>query len=1289
MKTNLYKYYFSILLFFILQYIYLINGTPSASSVSNWSIQLKNTLHKLIVDIGQPDKIIERYQKISESKIFDPRVELKKIKKEIEKYMGHRAKLAWQAKSSLQAKSLPQLNSTRVNDPQDSQFIRYMNAKLDSDGTVVYKDGAERVAIHINSTRRFQYHVNANFYGQKTSFEASAVHFPTPVYNREPELLMQVQWSDIDQFYQKNKERVKDLFFQSFCSESGFLRYFPASPWKFDNEPSRLDLFDCRNTEWFLASATMPKSIVIMLDLSGSMLGQRFEIAKQTVETILETLSDNDYFNIIPFSKTANLLGTCDDENLLLQATLRNKKILRSKLSAVVSEGKADYEVALAKAFSTILNLTSELTWKTKEEYEKELLLGKNGNASLREKCFTLEDHVVCGDPAYFEHITNINTESKNKNIGCNNAIMLITDGAPGYYKEIFELYNKDRRVRFFSFLIGEEAVDFDQVKWMACINRGFMVHINNMADVHEKVQHYIKVMSRSVGYIASEIKEDDAIWSGIQLERISNKFVTTVGYPVILNEDVMGVSSVSIPLTELNQFATPSMIGARSHFFMLDNNGYVVIHPQLTPFEPETNKLKSGYNNMDLVEIEVLSQDKIDLSWLHNSDPYSPVCPTGALYDFCWEHRLKEDETHIFTCDNTETPTWSVLYAVENMKRVYPQVNKYYTECIDNTEFIIGFAIGDGDEKRLERREKKIDYSKVDLSWFDSTKFIIHPEWRYCLLNDSDYDITPEEALKSYASEMRRSGKLPELCKSREYLVNQVLLDAQATKDLKEVWQQKWAEHLEDRINLVFLATPSGLTRYYDENVETFKYLSDIDNSTEGENYPYKHFIRDHHKKSTEEEWYKRAVRMKGRIVIDINPLYQIPYDGPKETAYRMYENSTILAHAYKAIYLDGVVLGVLGIEFDYDYIVGTMDKIGCGPNTKNNWCFLLDEHGYVIYSSKKGTTFSAYLTPGSLDPRNKDNVLGKWFGKVNRVTEATMKKLTDPKYNYYSISKFVDYQAVCIRDKPVVAHASLLPISPLKNFISIVTWFVRSIVKLAKTFNLPFILSIFEAAKANAYTPSFQKTENNSYACEKESPFFIANFDKKHDTYPSLNEKNTYDRPCTNHGNCAIKLYASWVQDTNLLLVSIVNTPESNCYDETQCAIHDEKDLQFEFKIKTDPGDLGVTTPPPTSTTENDGGIKPKKIDIIASNLNNILSAKTTPMPNLALSTPIDKKFFKCKKSPSKRRMKAIETCGAFNVSFFKEAQPCSGGLNVPVYGSNLIIIMFSCWILILFYW
>jgi hypothetical protein len=90
---------------------------------------------------------------------------------------------------------------------------------------------------------------------------------------------------------------MKDLSFQKFCSESAFMRYFPAAPWRWDK--NGLDLFDCRSTEWFIDAATMSKNVLIMLDLSGSMLGQRFEIAKQTIEAILDTLYDNDFFNVM------------------------------------------------------------------------------------------------------------------------------------------------------------------------------------------------------------------------------------------------------------------------------------------------------------------------------------------------------------------------------------------------------------------------------------------------------------------------------------------------------------------------------------------------------------------------------------------------------------------------------------------------------------------------------------------------------------------------------------------------------------------------------------------------------------------------------------------------------------------------------------------------------------------------------------------------------------------------------------------------------------------------------
>ncbi|VDK18665.1 unnamed protein product [Anisakis simplex] len=298
------------------------------------------------------------YEAYAEAEIFDPRIELKRAKNSIEAYLKRRAKAAWDAKLSLESRMIANLSEEEVNDPMSMNFVRFMSAKGESDMARVYAHNHHGVFTEVNATRIFNFTPNANFYGIATSSISSAVHIPTPVYERNADVLLKIDWSDIDQLYRANREHTRDLAFQMFCSESGFLRYYPAVSWIWDSKPDQLDLFDCRNTEWFINGATLSKNVIIMLDLSGSMLGQRFEIAKQTVEAILETLSDNDFFNILPFSKTAAFLDECAEQAGLLQATMRNKKLLRARLNGLTSEGKAEYEKGLVKAFETLMKVS-------------------------------------------------------------------------------------------------------------------------------------------------------------------------------------------------------------------------------------------------------------------------------------------------------------------------------------------------------------------------------------------------------------------------------------------------------------------------------------------------------------------------------------------------------------------------------------------------------------------------------------------------------------------------------------------------------------------------------------------------------------------------------------------------------------------------------------------------------------------------------------------------------------------------------------------------------------------
>jgi hypothetical protein len=56
----------------------------------------------------------------------------------------------------------------------------------------------------------------------------------------------------------------------------------------------------------------------------------------------------------------------------------------------------------------------------------------------------------------------------------CNQAIMLVTDGAPRDYKEVYQKYNwPNKLVRIFSYLIGKEIIDTTATKTISCANKG------------------------------------------------------------------------------------------------------------------------------------------------------------------------------------------------------------------------------------------------------------------------------------------------------------------------------------------------------------------------------------------------------------------------------------------------------------------------------------------------------------------------------------------------------------------------------------------------------------------------------------------------------------------------------------------------------------------------------------------------------------------------------------------------------------------------------------------------
>lgn len=281
-------------------------------------------------------------------------------------------------------------------------------------------------------------------FGDYVNLSLSSVHVPANVYDRAKEVIKAIKWSEmLDNIFDSNYKRDPSLFWQYFCSSSGFLRQFPATKWKMDP----VDLYDCRLRSWYIQGANSPKDIIILVDNSGSMTGQRRDVARHVVESILDTLTSNDFVNIFTFSDEIKEVVECFGDQLV-QANMANIRELKQALHGIETAELANFTAAFNKAFEILQDYRNSRTG-------------------------------AC----------------------CNQAIMLVSDGLPYPIDEVFEMWNWNDKpfipVRIFSYLIGREVADITDIKKIACDNQGYYVHLSTFAEVREEVIQYIPVMAR------------------------------------------------------------------------------------------------------------------------------------------------------------------------------------------------------------------------------------------------------------------------------------------------------------------------------------------------------------------------------------------------------------------------------------------------------------------------------------------------------------------------------------------------------------------------------------------------------------------------------------------------------------------------------------------------------------------------------------------------------------------------------------------------------------------------
>ncbi|EDW79739.1 uncharacterized protein Dwil_GK17856, isoform A [Drosophila willistoni] len=851
------------------------------------------------------------------------------------------------------------------------------------------------------------------FHNTAVNFSVSSVHVPVNVFDRASDVIKAIQWSEnLDQIFRDNYKNDPTLSWQFFGSSTGFMRQFPASKWKKDVP---VDLYDCRLRSWYMEAATSPKDIVILMDGSGSMLGQRLDIAKHVVNTILDTLGTNDFVNIFTFDKEVNSVVGCF-EDTLIQANLGNIRELKEGIESFKPKLIANYTAALTRAFEIL------------EE-----------------------------------------TKSSSRGAQCNQAIMIIGDGAPENNRAVFELHNwRDppyKPVRVFTYLIGKEVANWDDIRWMACENQGYYVHLSDTAEVREMVLNYIPVMARplvlgrhdhpviwtQVYADIEDTKLSDYLWDIKQCEEQkadvleywqvqdrmlhpkemarrayrrtkeswnqpvdSNvyQFMTTVSMPIYDRREnatrianILGVAGTDVPINEIKKLLSPFMLGVNGYAFIVTNNGYVLFHPDFRPIF-QGYILKPAYNSVDMIEVELLDDDRPPRD-------FNPVLMT-----------IRDSIIN----QSTGSKWMLVKNHFDEMKRVARIKRQYYWTAIKNTPFtlVISYPEQYGVSRmdiRAEQEIHRINIKGTNIrSFFDGKRWKIHPDWLFCKHSNRTFR-TPETELMFFLERMSepgwhwpasRSAMPPEHAAAMfcdRQLMQALVFDARVTEwfskntsfnskdDKGNEFKQRFG------VTVAFLATHSGLTRWHEFH------------SNMPEEPGVGETFSQHNKRAIDEIWYKRAVDQ--HFIREESFVYSVPFDAGES-------NSEILVTASHAIFHNeggkSAPAAVVGFQFQHSALYKLFHNItgnACAVDDKD--CYILDNNGYVIISSRQHET-------------------GRFFGEVNG---AIMKRLVEEKV--YKRVIVYDYQAVCF-DSKNDNNASNTLLSPLYHVMRLGKWLLHT---------------------------------------------------------------------------------------------------------------------------------------------------------------------------------------------------------------------------------------------------
>ncbi|XP_074641618.1 voltage-dependent calcium channel subunit alpha-2/delta-2-like [Tubulanus polymorphus] len=506
------------------------------------------------------------------------------------------------------------------------------------------------------------------YFKQKVSLNHSTVKISDEVPRTDRGVIDTVMFTkELEEIFKQNAAEDRLLRWQYFGSITGVLRMYPGREWE-TNFAGFYNDYDPRTRPWYIAATSGPKDVVIVLDCSISMNGEKFTIAKAVAKTVINTLTKQDYLNVVCARAShwdevgkwhyfdTEVLSCQRDK--MVPATVAHRKDLIEKIYSLKPGGTSEMEKGFDMAFD---------------------LLQSQG----RTGCHSLIVFVTDGK------------DTDGENVRCGPGYYTRSGYVPGpickyNWTKVWDVVERLNfrtipQARIFSYLTKDDGEVFPGR--LACANRGSLRKLENGENLITQMHNYF-------GYLSQSSKNFHGLWTSPYLDAWGLGLMVTHAVPAISKDGTtIGVAGIDATLDEIENFLTKHQWGSVTSFLM-NNQGQVIFHPLL-------KQSTTLVDDPIFIPIRQLEQDKEG-----QPEHFNTV-----------EENMRRGQTGKLFIKNARRGIQKGDYRA-GVKFIQEPVTYYYS-ALNDSEYSFAFTLAETDTV-FRRSQQPQDLSKYWTSYFN-----------------------------------------------------------------------------------------------------------------------------------------------------------------------------------------------------------------------------------------------------------------------------------------------------------------------------------------------------------------------------------------------------------------------------------------------------------------------------------------------------------------------------------------------------------------------------------------